>query len=228
MHYCDIDTPLGAMRLASEDGALCGAWFHGQKYFPSQAGEAVAAARIDTVPVLAQTRRWLDAYFAQRPTGALPPLALQGTTFQRAVWQALLDIAPGEIRTYGLLAAALGRPAAARAVGAAVGRNPVSVLVPCHRVVGAAGQLTGYAGGLARKRRLLALEARAVAAMASRGRPDGQVRNAKPAGRLGISGCPTQPRSVRRTSSISSCWRPSGGPVSCSCASPRPSSVRRR
>jgi methylated-DNA-[protein]-cysteine S-methyltransferase len=88
----------------------------------------------------------------------LPALDPAGTAFQREVWQALLSIAPGQPATYGALAGRLGRASAARALGAAVGRNPISVLVPCHRVIGADGSLTGYAGGLARKQALLALE----------------------------------------------------------------------
>ena len=108
-------------------------------------------------PVLLAARCWLDAYFAgERPGVADVPLAPRGTAFQRRVWDALLAIPYGETRTYGELAVALG--SSARAVGSAVGKNPISVIVPCHRVLGAGGSLTGYAGGLERKRALLALE----------------------------------------------------------------------
>ena len=101
----------------------------------------------------------LDAYFSGRLYQFSVPLDLRGTSFQRQVWQLLLDIPYGETRSYGDLARALGRPTAARAVGSAVGSNPVSILVPCHRVIGSNGKLTGYAGGLYRKQALLDLEA---------------------------------------------------------------------
>jgi methylated-DNA-[protein]-cysteine S-methyltransferase len=109
--------------------------------------------------VLQQAAEQLAQYFAgQRSTFDLPLDLSNGTAFQQAVWQALLDIAPGQTCSYKTLSAAVGRPAAMRAVGGAVGRNPLSIIVPCHRVVGAHGALTGYAGGLARKTALLQLE----------------------------------------------------------------------
>ena len=108
--------------------------------------------------VLSATAAALAAYFARRPF-SLPLLDPAGTAFQREVWRALLQIPPGAPDTYGRLAQRLGRSGAARALGAAVGRNPISILIPCHRVVGADGSLTGYAGGLQRKQALLALEA---------------------------------------------------------------------
>lgn len=109
--------------------------------------------------VLQQTQRELEAYFlGQRTTFDVPLDLSHGTDFQQEVWLALLRIAPGHSKAYGALAAELGKPNASRAVGAAVGRNPISILVPCHRVVGARGQLTGYAGGLDRKQALLQLE----------------------------------------------------------------------
>ena len=153
---CRLDTPLGPMTAAATARGLGGLWFDGQAHHP---GPLTAPAQAD-LPVLRQTAEALHRYFASpaRPLAALPPLDLGGTPLQQAVWQALLAIAPGQTRRYGELAAALGRPAAARAIGAAVGRNPVSVLVPCHRVVGAHGALTGYAGGLERKRHLLGAE----------------------------------------------------------------------
>lgn len=112
-------------------------------------------------PVLCAAERQLAAYFAGRLRSFDLPLDPAGTAFQRQVWQALQAIPYGETRSYGALAAALGRPSAARAVGAANGRNPLSIVVPCHRVVGAGGALTGFAGGLAIKARLLALESAA-------------------------------------------------------------------
>ena len=160
MHTCDHESPLGKMLLAADDDGLMGAWFYGQRYFARGLEGAEKNERrgvpFDS-PVLLAARRWLDAYFAgERPDAADVPLAPRGTAFQLRVWDALLSIPYGETRTYGELAAELG--SSPRAVGAAVGRNPISVIVPCHRVLGAGGSLTGYAGGLARKRALLELE----------------------------------------------------------------------
>ncbi len=109
-------------------------------------------------PVLLETARQLDDYFAGRRTAFSVPLDFAGTGFQKKVWQALLTIPFGETRNYGQVAAQIGLPAAVRAVGAANGRNPVSIIVPCHRVIGADGALTGYAGGLEAKAWLLGLE----------------------------------------------------------------------
>ncbi len=102
----------------------------------------------------------LDAYFAGELHGFTVPLDLRGTEFQRRVWELLLNIPYGETRTYGQIASALGRPQASRAVGQAIGTNPVAIIVPCHRVIGASGGLVGYGGGLHRKRALLKLEAK--------------------------------------------------------------------
>ena len=149
-----IDTPLGPVTAARSAAGLSGLWFDGQKHHP---GPLAVPHDDGRDPVLTAAAEALGAYFSGRPF-TLPPLDPAGTAFQRAVWQALLAIAPGRPATYGALAERLGRASAARALGAAVGRNPISVLVPCHRVVGADGSLTGYAGGLARKQALLALE----------------------------------------------------------------------
>ena len=160
MHTCDHESPLGKMLLAADDEGLTGAWFYGQRYFARGLEDAEKNERrgvpFDS-PVLLAARRWLDAYFAgERPDAADVPLAPRGTAFQLRVWDALLSIPYGETRTYGELAAELG--SSPRAVGAAVGRNPISVIIPCHRVLGAGGSLTGYAGGLDRKQALLELE----------------------------------------------------------------------
>ena len=148
------------MLLAASDNGLVGAWFYGQRYFARGLEDAEKNAETGASadsPVLLAARCWLDAYFAgKRPGAAGLPLAPRGTAFQRRVWDALIAIPYGETRTYGELAAELG--SSPRAVGAAVGRNPISVIIPCHRVLGADGSLTGYAGGLERKRALLALE----------------------------------------------------------------------
>jgi len=154
-----IVSPLGAMLLARTERGLAGAWFAGQKHHPPE----IDAPEIDDDPLLVDTARQLHGYFAAERLAFDVPLDLQGTAFQRAVWQTLLAIAPGATRSYGQVARDLGVPSASRAVGAAVGRNPVSVIVPCHRVVGSAGALTGYAGGLERKASLLRIEAGRVA-----------------------------------------------------------------
>ena len=154
------DSPLGEILLAGNGEGLTGLWFAGQKYF-AQGLPGDAAPGEDTV--LAQTCRWLDRYFAGEDPGPLPPLAPRGTPFRREVWDILLTIPPGEVLTYGDIAARLAQSRgiahfSAQAVGGAVGHNPVSILIPCHRVVGRDGSLTGYAGGLWRKEALLVLE----------------------------------------------------------------------
>ena len=153
-----VPSPLGELLLVSDGEALCGLYFVGQKHFPA----ALEAEEKSDLAVFEQTRAWLRRYFAcERPEPEVP-LRLAGTAFRRAVWELLLQIPCGTTVSYGALAAELagrtGRPCSARAVGGAVGRNPVSILVPCHRVVGADGSLTGYAGGTERKRRLLEIE----------------------------------------------------------------------
>ncbi len=158
-------SPLGEVLLASDGSALTGLWFEGQRRFA--AGLSPDASERPELPVFRETRSWLDAYFRGDDPGEPPALALPGTAFQRAVWDELRLVGFGQTVTYGELAARvggrLGRPTSARAVGSAVGRNPVSVVVGCHRVLGARGELTGYAGGLWRKRALLALECEGLA-----------------------------------------------------------------
>lgn len=153
-------SPLGGMLLASDGCALTGLWFEGQKYLPPCVPEMQAN---DDLPVFAQTKRWLDGYFSGRDPGGCPPLRPAGTEFQRQVWQQLCTIPYGQTVTYGQVAAQIARERgtarmSAQAVGGAVGHNPISVIVPCHRVLGANGALTGYAGGIEKKRALLALE----------------------------------------------------------------------
>lgn len=148
--------PLGAMILAATPRGLSGVWFDGQRHGP----DTSAWRREPGHPVLRQAIEQLTQYFAgQRQRFDLPLDLSMGTPFQQQVWQALLGIEPGDTTSYGQLSAAIGKPAAVRALGAAVGRNPVSVVVPCHRVLGMDGSLTGYAGGLERKTALLSLEA---------------------------------------------------------------------
>lgn len=153
------ETPLGPVQLWLTPAGLAGLWFEDQAYAP----DFSALGALSDHPQLRRLADWLGAYFDHAPAAccAKPPVPLDlsaGTPFQQGVWRALLTIPCGQTRSYGELARALGRPKAARAVGAAVGRNPISVLVPCHRVVGAGGALTGYAGGLARKADLLRRE----------------------------------------------------------------------
>ncbi len=150
------DSPLGKIWLAASTHGLTGLWFEDQRHRPAH----FAQWRPEPAhPVLAQARRQLDAYFARTHTVFDLPLDLSaGTAFQTRVWQALQAIPAGLTQSYAALAERIGAPRAVRAVGAAIGRNPVSIVVPCHRVIGASGALTGYAGGLARKTALLRLE----------------------------------------------------------------------
>ena len=152
-------SPLGTMILAASAKGLAGLWFEGQRHLPHElTGPAVWPTDPDH-PVLKLAIQQLSDYFAGRRSHFDVPLDLShGTAFQQSVWQALLAIAQGDTASYGEISARIGKPAAVRAVGAAVGRNPVSVIVPCHRVLGANGSLTGYAGGLAKKTALLKLE----------------------------------------------------------------------
>jgi methylated-DNA-[protein]-cysteine S-methyltransferase len=149
----EIDSPLGPLTALATPRGLAGLWFDAQRHHPGEFDVPVNAQH----PHIATAREWLGAYWAKRPT---PPLALdpQGTPFQLAVWRALLTIALGHTSTYGEIAAQAGRPGGARAAGAAIGRNPIGIIVPCHRVIGRDGSLTGYAGGLPRKQALLQLE----------------------------------------------------------------------
>lgn len=174
LRTCHIDTPLGGVLLAASADGLAGLWFDQQRHHPDTTGWMPDTGH----PLLQEAAGQVQDYLAGRRTGFDLPLDLsRGTPFQRAVWQALLAIPRGGTHSYGALGLSLGRPAAMRAVGAAVGRNPVSVIVPCHRVVGADGSLTGYAGGLDRKRALLALEGVAVP-LADRGPAERPVASA--------------------------------------------------
>ena len=147
-----IDGPIGPLTALATEKGIAGLWFDDQTHHPGALAAPVDAGDAHIVAL----RRWLDAYWAGRePSPHTVALDLHGTPFQRAVWQALLAIAFGRTRSYGEIAAQVGPAAVARATGAAVGRNPVSILVPCHRVIGANGSLVGYAGGLQRKQRLL-------------------------------------------------------------------------
>ena len=149
-----MDTPLGRMTATGDGIALTGLWFDGQAHFPDLRDTVPDAEQ----PVFRRTAEWLAAYFAGVQPDSDIPLAPAGTAFRQAVWAVLRTVPYGTTVTYGAIAAQLAAPHGAQAVGRAVGHNPVSLLIPCHRVVGANGALTGYAGGLARKAQLLALE----------------------------------------------------------------------
>lgn len=149
-------TPLGRMLLAADDRGVVGAWFDGDKHVH---GPDEAWHRDDGDALLAQVAAQLDDWFAGRRRGFDLPLAPRGTDFQQAVWREIARVGWGDTRSYGEVATAVGRPRAVRAVGAATGRNPLTLIVPCHRLLGRDGALTGFASGLDRKRALLAFEA---------------------------------------------------------------------
>lgn len=156
-HYA---SPLGSILLAADDIGLIGLWFEGQKYF----GRCLDKTQEEKeIPLFATAKRWLDVYFSGQQPQFTVPLHFIGTAFQKEVWALLCAIPYGQTTTYGALAKRLaeqrGLPhMSAQAVGGAVGHNEISVIVPCHRVVGADGSLTGYAGGIDKKVELLRLE----------------------------------------------------------------------
>lgn len=165
MHYiCEYESPVGTLTLASDGEAICGLWLEGQKYHGATLDDDIEER--DDAGGFPELRSWLDRYFAgEAPATDSVPIAPKGSDFRQAVWKKLQEIPYGELTTYGEIAEELkaerGR-ASALAVGGAVGHNPISILVPCHRVVGADGSLTGYAGGLMKKIHLLELEGVAV------------------------------------------------------------------
>jgi methylated-DNA-[protein]-cysteine S-methyltransferase len=158
-----LNSPLGPMILAASPQGLCGVWFEGQRHGPTEA--RMQSWTTDRAHKLLQSAvQQLQAYFAGELTAFDVPLDLSaGTPFQQSVWRVLSTIPSGADQSYGDVARQLNNPQAVRAVGAAVGRNPLSIIVPCHRVLGAGGQLTGYAGGLWRKQALLKLEGHPLA-----------------------------------------------------------------
>lgn len=155
-----VASPLGPIVIAATASGLAGLWFaDNQRYLPAQLSGPAAWPEDADHPILAQTRQQLHDYFAGRRSHFDLPLDLGGgTAFQQSVWRALQDIPQGSTISYGEVSRRIGKPKAIRAVGGAVGRNPVSIVVPCHRVMGASGALTGYGGGLDRKTALLTLE----------------------------------------------------------------------
>lgn len=156
-HY---DSPLGGITLASNGTALIGLWFDGQKYFGDTLGEQYEQKEL---PIFDQTARWLDIYFSGQAPDFTPPLHMQTTAFRKAVWEIMLTIPFGKTMTYGEIAKRIAKQnglskMSAQAVGGAVGHNSISIIIPCHRVVGTNGSLTGYAGGIEKKVQLLTLE----------------------------------------------------------------------
>jgi methylated-DNA-[protein]-cysteine S-methyltransferase len=153
--YKLIDSPVGELKLVASDKGLVAILWENDSPRRVRLSELVED---EHHPVLVETERQLEEYFAGKRKVFSVALDMRGTRFQKDVWEALLAIPFGETRSYGQLANQLGNPRATRAVGAANGRNPVSIIVPCHRVIGASGKLTGFAGGLNAKARLLGLE----------------------------------------------------------------------
>lgn len=158
--YSIMPSPVGALKLVASDRGLAAILWENDAPDRVRLG-AMTAATDD--PILAETRCQLDTYFSGARTTFTVPLDFNGTEFQRSVWDALIRIPFGETRSYGDIARDIGRPTASRAVGAANGRNPISIIAPCHRVIGSNGALTGFAGGLAVKEFLLAMESEALA-----------------------------------------------------------------
>lgn len=168
MYYISkYNSPLGGITVASDGEALSGLWFDGQKYFADRLIEKEFGEQstdcASGIPVLKETEKWLDIYFSGKVPDFTPDLNLNGVSpFRERVWKILLKIPYGKLTTYGQIAkkieAETGKRVSAQAVGGAVGHNPISLIVPCHRVVGANGGLTGYAGGLDKKIFLLKLE----------------------------------------------------------------------
>ncbi len=153
-HWTHIDSPVGPLLLAADEQGLRLIEFHASRHPASRAADW----REGENEVMAMARTQLGEYFAGKRRGFDLPLAPRGTEFQRSVWNALAYIPYGETRSYAQIAASVGKPTAVRAVGAANGRNPLPIVLPCHRVIGADGSLTGFGGGLPTKRFLLALE----------------------------------------------------------------------
>jgi methylated-DNA-[protein]-cysteine S-methyltransferase len=157
LSYKTIDSPVGKLKLVASDKGLVAVLWDKEKPNRVRLGDV---EKSQTHPVLIKAERQISEYFARKRRTFSVPIDVRGTSFQKQVWDALLAIPFGETRTYGDIARRLGKSQAARAVGAASGRNPISIIVPCHRVVGSSGKLTGFAGGLDAKTRLLELERR--------------------------------------------------------------------
>lgn len=156
-HY---DSPVGKITMAENKDMLTGLWFNGQKYFADRISKSSEEKKI---PVFEETEKWLDIYFGGREPGFIPPIDMEGISpFRKRVWEIMLTIPYGKTRSYGSIAKQIssetGKRASAQAVGGAVGHNSISIIIPCHRVVGENGNLTGYAGGIDKKIMLLKIE----------------------------------------------------------------------
>ena len=160
VYTCTYSSMLGTILLAADDIGLTGLWFEGQKYFAN----TLSKERISReTPILKEAKKWLDVYFSGKEPTFMPPLHPAGSAFRQAVWQILLQIPYGQTMTYGEIARRITKeknasPMSAQAVGGAVGHNEISIIIPCHRVVGTNGSLTGYAAGIEKKLSLLQLE----------------------------------------------------------------------
>jgi methylated-DNA-[protein]-cysteine S-methyltransferase len=161
--YKLMPSPVGQLTLVARDGKLSAILWEKERANRVRLGQLQEA---NSSPVLLETERQLQEYFAGTRSQFTLELDFSGTAFQKQVWQALLTIPFGETRSYSQIARQIGNPKAVRAVGAANGRNPISIIAPCHRVIGASGELTGFAGGLQAKQYLLALEGTGQAEMA--------------------------------------------------------------
>ena len=153
MYSTDYTSPMGEMLIAGDDEAICGVWFYDQKHFPS-----TDFIKNDDLTIFKQVKVWLDDYFKGLNPEITFKLKPHGSEFRLKVWRVLSQIPYGETLTYGEIAAMISPTMSAQAVGGAVGHNPISILIPCHRVMGANGKMTGYAGGIKRKIKLLQLE----------------------------------------------------------------------
>lgn len=166
MHYYDFyESPMGRMLIVATDEGLSGLYFVDQKYYREVESDWVQAEKH---PIVRQTAREMKEYFAGKRQVFEVPLAAEGTSFQAKVWKAISSVKYGNTITYSELARRAGHPDAIRAAGTATGRNPITIIVPCHRIVGSDGSLTGYAGGLERKRGLQELESGASSLFGSR------------------------------------------------------------
>lgn len=148
-YFTEYPSPIGPLVLVSDGAALTGLWMESQNFDCSE------LPKRDHLPVFNAARLWLDNYFAGQPREVDFPIFPVGTAFQQRIWEILLAIPYGKTTTYGAIAKQLGKKMSPQAVGQAVGRNPIGIIIPCHRVVGTKGQLTGYAGGLENKKWLL-------------------------------------------------------------------------
>ena len=157
IYTTSYDSPLGLIHLAGDEQGLVGLWFNGQKYDRGLPPGFVLAVN-DRLEVFRQANRWLDIYFSGREPDFTPALSMIGTDFQLEIWRALLDIPYGQLVSYREIACRVGNPGALRATAHAISRNRISIIIPCHRVISSNYKLTGYAGGIERKRALLRLE----------------------------------------------------------------------